>query len=435
VAIKLFRDTNANAIFVAQGIVGTWPYNCLRAIGNGDGTVSIQNRAKAYPDGSDFFEIVSTAHTEFVDASGTAYGATEAATVNALNAIFADTGGASGNPPAITSSTSIGLTQGETLNYELVATNGVGYEWSGLPSGVTTVEGNVRKLIGGSSLAVGTYTLTAKAVNYFGQDTEEITLTVSAPPFADTKSVNFNSPDWLGANANAIEPVLGRSANGAGSGDAWTISLWYKGSSPNQGQTILYFGNSDVTNQGFFELRQTNHNGQKRLRFRYGSNNNYLQFTTPSGSITAGTWQHVLISYDGGTTGAASGSINSYYSRFKIYIDGALSSTSNSHSNYGWSGSVVGQNFRVGRFSSGTYLRDNARVNELAIWDSDQSGSVADIYNSGATHDLEQLTTAPSYWWRMGDGDTFPTIREVIGDTYHFTMNNMTAADIVTDAP
>lgn len=432
-SIKLFRDANANAVFVAQGIVGTWPYNCLHAIGNGDGTVSIQNRAKTYPDGSEFFEIVNTSFSEFVDATGTVYGVTEVEVVNALNAMFSDTGGASGQAPVITSSTSVGLTFGDTLNYELTADFGVSYEWSNLPSGITTVEGNNRKLIGGSALPVGVYTMTARAINYFDFDEETITLTVSVPAFSDTKSVRFSNQDYLGANAALLEPVLGRNANGAGSGDAWTISFWYKASADSSAQTIIYFGNSDITNQGFIELRQTTHNGLKRLRFRYGSNNNYIQLTTPSGSLTAGTWHHIMLTYDGGTTGAASGSVTSYYSRFAVYIDGSAQATSNSHSNYGWSGGIVGHNLRLGRFSSGSYLR-TAYINELAIWGSDQSSNISTIYNGGSTHDLDLLATSPDHWWRMGDGDTYPFIQDNIG-TAIFQMYNMTAADIVSDVP
>ena len=195
------------------------------------------------------------------------------------------------------------------------------------------------------------------------------------------------------------------------------------------------FGHNDVTNNGFIELRQTNHNGQKRLRFRYGSNNNYLQFTTPSGSITPSTWQHIVITYNGGTTGSSSGSVTDYYSRFKIYIDNTLQNTSNTHSNYGWSSSIVGQNWRIGRFASGSHMR-GANVDELNIWDSDQSSNVSDIYNSGNVFDTMTLTDQPSHRWRMGDGDTYPNLQDSGTEANCvFVMYNMTSADIVSDVP
>ena len=355
-----------------------------------------------------------------------------ATAVNELNALFQQSGGSTGNAPVITSATTINVTQGDSINYELTATDGVAYEWDNLPSGVVPVDGNVRKIIGGTGLSAGTYNMTAKAVNYFGEDTETISIVVSNPPYSNTKSVNFQNLDYLGANASLLEPTLGRSSNGAGSGDAWSISLWFKGSTDTNGQTIFYFGNNDVTNGGFVELRFVG--STDKLRLRYGSNNNFVQLNTPTDSVPAGDWKHILVTYDGGTTGAASGSLSNYYSRFHICIDGVNQTTTNSHSNYGYSGGIVGHNLRVGRFSSGNYMRSNCRVDELAIWDSDQYSNKDDIYNSGSTHDLSLLTTSPDHWWRMGDGDTYSTIQDNVG-TAHFVMYNMTAADIVNDVP
>ena len=426
--IKIYKDQNAGAVFI-ENSNGVQFLNALQATMDdpADVKVNVHDLSKDV----DIFTQVPFG--DFVDQSGSTYGATATDVVNALNAEFAASGSSTGIPPTITSTTTVNMTEGDTLNYELVATKGVGYEWSNLPSGVVTVEGNMRKLVGGSTLSVGTYNITAKAINYFGEDSETITLNVATPPYSNTKSVNFQNQDYLGANASLLDAILGRASNGAGSSDAWTISMWYKGSTENNGQTILYFGDNDVTNGGFVELRQTTHNGQKRLRLRYGSNVNYIQKTTTSGSIQAGTWQHILVSYDGGTTGAASGSISDYYSRFSIYIDGTLQTTSNSHNNFGWSSGIDPDNFRLGRFASGNHLR-GARIDEVAIWGSDQSGNISDIYNSGSTHDLDQLDTPPNHWWRMGDGDTFPNIQDNVGNAT-FVMYNMTAADIVTDAP
>jgi len=426
--VKIYRDDAANAIFVEDNN-GAQFLNNLQAVTDSPSDTAFRIRDKS----RDNLLLSNLEANDVVDGNDQVYGADVPSVVNALNALFSATGSGSGNAPLITSSLTVSLTAGDTLNYELVASDGVGYEWSDLPVGVTTVDGNVRKLIGGSGLSVGTYNITAKAINYFGEDTETIILTVSAPPFSDTKSVNFQNQDWLGANASLLDAELGRSSNGSGSGDAWSISAWYKGSTDNQGQVILYFGDNDTTNGGYIELRQTNHNGLKRLRLRYGSANNYLQLTTASGSISPGTWQHVLVTYDGGTTGSSSGSMSAYYGRFSIYIDGVLQTTANTHSNYGWSSGIDPDNFRIGRFVSGSHLR-GARIDELAIWGSDQSSNVSDIYNSGSPHDLDLLTPSPDHWWRMGDGDTYPNIQDNVG-TATFVMYNMTAADIVTDAP
>jgi len=225
--------------------------------------------------------------------------------------------------------------------------------------------------------------------------------------------------------------VLGRTGNGSGSGDAWTISFWFKGgTSNNNNQTIFYFGDGDLNNGGRIQL--TYRGGDENLRLQYGSNFNYLRFETQASTLTAGDWKHVLVSYDGGTTGSSSGSVNDYYSRFSIYIDGTLMSTTKSNANFGWSAAVDSDVLRVGRLT-GNYMRNNCRVDELAVWASDESGDVANIYNGGTPDDLDLLSTPPTHWWRMGDGDTFPFLTDKGGAT--FIMSNMTAADIVTDTP
>jgi hypothetical protein len=434
-AVKVFRDDDANAVIIEVGSDGAGGMrfnNELRAIGNGDGTCSILNPPKS-TDSSDFTELFEVPFGDFVDEDGNALGGDEVSTCNALNAILRQTGGTGGVAPVITSSTAITVSDGDPVNYELVATNGVGYEWSNIPAGLSIQNGNHRKLIGTITGGVGVYTPTMTATNYYGQNTETLTITVTSS-FANTKSIDFENQDWLGANAALLDAELGRSGNGSGSSDAWTIAKYFKGgTASNNSQTIFYFGDNDVTNAGHLYLRFLG--GSDTLRFHYGSQNNYLRWEAASNALPAGTWKHAMVCYDGGTTGSSSGSINDYYSRFTVFIDGVdvTSAGTWSHSNYGWSGGIDADNLRVGRYSGGNYMRD-CLVDEIAIWGSDQSANVASIYNSGTPHDLSALGTPPDHWWRMGDGDTYPNIQDNIG-TATFVMYNMTAADIVNDVP
>lgn len=428
-SIIIYKDNAANAIFIEDSN-GVQFLNSLQA--------TVDNSMCAIHDLARDIEIVSgAAFDDFVDENGNTYGADATEVCNELNAMFSASGTPSGSAPTITSSLSISLTEGDTLNYELTADYGVGYEWdfSNVP-GITTVEGNPRKLIGGSSLSDGTYSIPVKAINYNGEDSETITLTVSDPPFSNTKSLNFANQDYIGANASLLASTLGRTGNGSGSSDAWTIAFWFKASTATQGQTIFYFGDNDANNGGYIQIMQLNNSGNKALRLRYGSNNNRLNIQTTFGSLTPNTWQHVLVTYDGGTTGSSSGDINLYYSRFKIYIDGSLQTTNNTNNNYGWSSGIDADNLRFGRFTSGNYMRD-CRLDEMAFWDSDQSANVSDIYNSGVPFDLSTLDTPPLHWSRAGDGnDSYPFLQDYgTEETLVWQMYNMTAADIVNDVP
>lgn len=431
--IIIYRDNAANAIFI-EDANGVQFLNSLQAtLGDNSDECSIHDLARD-------IDLVSNAtYTDFVDENGDGYGNTATEVCDALNAIFQVAGNADGEVPVITSSLAVSLTTGDTLNYELTANYGVGFEWDlSNVSGITTVEGNVRKLIGGSGLSAASYNIPVKAINYYGQDSETIVLTVSNPPFSNTKSLRFNQNDWLGGNAALIQS-LERSGNGSGSADAWSISGYFNaGTSNNQTQTILYYGSNDVSNGNHIHLYWNGDNvARQKLVLKYGSNNNNIELETPVGSVSSSDgWQHFLITYDGGTTGASSGDINDYYSRFSIYIDGVLQATTNNNDNYGITTALTGQNFRIGRYNSSSYMRNNCLVDEFAIWDSDQSSNVATIYNSGTPFDLSTLGTQPKHWWRMGDGDTYPNLQDS-GTEANCTlvMYNMTAADIVNNVP
>lgn len=430
--IKVYKDSAANAIFI-EDANGVQFLNSLQTTVT-NGACNIHDLAK------DIDIVTEQAFDQFVDQNDNTYGADSTEVCNALNAIFSSSGTPLTNVPVITSNLTASLVEGQTLNYELTADYGVGYEWdlSGV-AGVTTVEGNPRKLIGGSSLTAGTYNIPVKAINYNGEDSETLVLTVSNPPFSNTKSVKFEQNDWIGANASLLDTVLGRSGNGSGSGDAWSIGFYFKaGGSGNQDQTLFYFGSNDVANGNHIRVKWTGaNNSREQLVLRYGSNNNNLTLTTPVGSVVdSDGWHHYLITYDGGTTGSSSGSINNYYSRFKIFIDGVQQSTTNSHSNYGNTTSLSGQNLRVGRYNSSGYMRSSCKIDELAVWDSDQSANVSSIYNSGTPFDLSTLGTQPKHWWRMGDGDTYPFLQDSGTEANCvFQMYNMTVADIVSDTP
>ncbi len=419
-------DATNTTILVNNG--DAYSVNAIRAVANESSHINILQHTGDVA----IFTDLRVANASI---NGSAVNSTLATAVNELNAFFQQSGGASGTAPVITSATTVNLTQGDTLNYELTATNGVAYEWTNLPSGVATVDGNVRKLIGGSSLAEATYTITAKAINYFGQDTETISLVVSAPPFSDTKSVKFVSGDYLGANASLLDSELGRSSNGSGSSDAWTVSWWFKAPAhTNNKQTMFYFGDNDAANGGRIRMRFVG--SLNSMIFQYGSDNNNITWGSANNILPSEEWKHITMTYDGGTTGSSSGDISSYYSRFKFFIDGSevTSNGTFSEDNYGYTASIDPDNLRVGREISGDYMKPNAFIDEMAVWDSDQSSNISLIYNSGTTHDLSNLTDAPSHYWHMGDGDTYPTIQDKIG-TAHFVMYNMVAADIVTDAP
>lgn len=429
---NFYLDAKDNTVIMSTG--DYFPVNTIQASLHTDNTMRINSivGVKVY---------YSNINLANVSIDSVLLTGTESDKINTINALFQNTGTSSGNLPVITSSLAVNLTQGDTLNYELTADYGVGYEWDlSSVSGVVNVEGNPRKLIGGSSLTAGTYNIPVKAVNYNGEDSETLVLTVSSPSFLNSKSVQFQQNDYLTSNGGILQNVLGRSGNGSGSSDAWTISFYFKaGTSNNQSQTIVYAGNGNLSGNNHLRIYWNGNNtARQQMCFRYGSNFNNLELKSPVGSIqTGGGWYHVIMTYDGGTTGAASGSVSSYYSRFKMFINGTQQTTINTNQNFGNSSGLTVSEFIVGRYSTSTgYMRNSCKVDELAVWSTDESLNATSIYNSGIVQDLNSLSSSPLHWWRMGDGDTFPFLNDTGSQANcTFIMNNMTAADIVNDVP
>lgn len=418
----LFVDPNTSEVLSHYFI------NELKAVDSGAGgiRISMKDGLKVHINELD---LAST----FID--GVLVTQTLATAVNELNSLFNQAGTPTNSVPEITSALNIGLTSGNNLNYILTSNYGSEVIWdlSEVP-GVVSREGNNWNLMGGTGLGPGIYNIPITLINSNGQDTETLVLTVSNPPYNNTRSVLFENNDYFSALATTSNPLY-RPANGSGSSDAWTISMWVKGGTNNNSkQTLLSFGGSNGGNDGRVTVWWDNSPGNGNIRLRYGSDDQNVEVETPTASLQQSTWRHLVITYDGGTTGSVPASILDYYSRFGMWIDGVLQTLSGKEDDDGFSDEMPVELFFIGEDASGGNSLRDVFVDEIAIWPSDETGNVADIYNSGATHDLEIMPSPPMHYWRMGDGDTYPTIQDNIG-SLDFTMINMTAFNIINDIP
>ena len=174
--ITIYRDNVANQVFVARGTVGTWPFGALQAVGNGAGLICIRNKARAYHDESDFFEITDIYYDQFCDEGDVPWGYDEQTTVDNLNALFENAGAPAGTAPVFVSPSHVQVTQGHSLNFYVEATNGVSWEWGSLPAGLAVANNNKRHLLGQITEGVGTYDIDITAVNYYGSPHHNLNL-------------------------------------------------------------------------------------------------------------------------------------------------------------------------------------------------------------------------------------------------------------------
>ena len=274
----------------------------------------------------------------------------------------------------------------------------------------------------------------------------------AGPSFTNTKSTKFENLDSAtrtrqsGEFTNLIKSTGGTTA-------AYTLSFWFRpGDNTHLNQNIFnaYSLNNTFTNASMIRVRYTgNTAGNRNIKFTVqdqsgglDESNYNLEFTTPADAITHTNgnngFHHVVITN--------SGAANSYQVStlgVKVYINGVLQSLTDASNGGGLPDAGVGGNtvavdpniIALGRQpTNANYLR-GGRLDELSFFNDELSASeVASLYNGGIPSNLNIFTPAPAHWYRMGDGDSSPTLSDSIGNA-DLTMNNMGDGNFVTDVP
>jgi hypothetical protein len=329
------------------------------------------------------------------------------------------------------------VTEGDILNFQIVSSDNIVNQFAEVdaPSWMTLnqdsgiLSGTAPAFLG---TAADTIVVNCKAGNAIGGTVDfTVTVTVAEVAYTNNKSINFNgsSSFFQGnpVNMNAME----RATNGDGS--AWTLSMWVKPSSNTSNQTLFVYGAGDDYNGGAITLKQS---GGTSLVLNYGTVYDSI-ILVASNSFVSGTWQHVMITFDGGTTGSDPLQYSAYYGRFNIYIDGVLKTPIGVATGGGYDGAISGANpsdniFRIGRASNVHNNYYDGTMNQIAIWDTDQSANVSDIYNSGSTQNLSDLTTAPTHYYEIETSVT--TITDIEGNA-DLTGYNFVGSNLVTNTP
>ena len=325
------------------------------------------------------------------------------------------------------------VTEADVLNFQIISSDNIVNQfvevdapsWMSLNQNRGILSGTAPAHLGTSA---DTIVVNCKAGNAIGGAIEfTVTITVTQVAYTNNKSLKFPSSSNAYLNGNhALVPSLQRTGNGSGSSDAWSISIWVKPSSITNSQTLFYFGGDDLTNEGRIDITQFSGNN---LLFRYGNNANNLNYIGV-GNFTTGQWNHVLVTYSGANTLIANGGATA----FSMFINGVNGTSQLQQTGGGFSANIPADKFRLGRLLGATtsqYLSDGI-VNQVAIFNTDESANISTIYNSGATQDLSLLSSAPVHYYEMENSVT--TIPDIIGsaDLTGFNFNNV---DLVTDTP
>ena len=209
-------------------------------------------------------------------------------------------------------------------------------------------------------------------------------------------------------------------------GSDFSISAWVKvGDIAGAFNMIFTKGKAGGVQTGYeFYVRQTT--GYLTF-FIYGQNNGEItRKDTGTHAVVEGQWTHLVVTYTWSNDG--SGII--------FYTNGELTASS-------LSGGALfladddatnGYDCLIGARETGAGYPMDGSIDDVSFFESVLSLSdVQTIYNNGKPADISALS--PLGWWKMGDGDFFPTITDHGSGGNDGTMEDLTGADIKIDSP
>ena len=234
--------------------------------------------------------------------------------------------------------------------------------------------------------------------------------------FENTKSTSFDGIDEFCETSTTYSELDGQTKA--------SFSMWIN---PTSSSTIQrhVFQIGDANTSGYKGVCQLVLMEGIRIEFSLETQSYFGRANISS--ITYGSWNHILIVVDLDTN-----------PEFACYVNGVNEAYSDNMSSR-HSFINASQGLMIGHWLTNRYHEFLGTIDEFAIWSGTAltSSDATAIYNNGQPNDLNDsniVATAPTTWYRMGDGDTFPTLQDTNG-SFDLTMNFMTSGNIVSDVP
>jgi len=204
------------------------------------------------------------------------------------------------------------------------------------------------------------------------------------PSFASTNSFTFDgSTDYIDCgNPSSLQIT-----------NTITLSAWIKTTDTSSYEIIIGKDSVGTGTRSFLLYRS----GSVARFGVYKSNAG--QFISATTTINDGNWHHIMGVNDG--------------TDLKIYVNGTPEGTSIGNGgafDNGTNTFYIGR--RGGSPSQRAYFTGN--IDEVAVWNSDESANASTIYNSGVPNDISSLN--PVSWWRMGEAANYTSKEWVLTD-------------------
>jgi len=168
-----------------------------------------------------------------------------------------------------------------------------------------------------------------------------------------------------------------------GSSNAYTVSSWVN---PDISGNLNIIGSMDSGNRWYFRVL----NGYASYAYGSATGDNGYNTAALTG-VSLNTWSHVMFTFDGSTT-------------HKIYINGDLKLTKSSGSGQTITST---KDLHIGALNNNGTTQNyfNGKLSNVAIWNSDQSANIANIYNYGTPQ--SSYTVTPTAWYKLNATNTY----------------------------
>jgi hypothetical protein len=283
------------------------------------------------------------------------------------------------------------------------------YTYSGISTTLKVRDLSIKKLI---SSSVGTMT-NMETSSVSSEVPKQVT---GLRQVTNTKSLDFDGTDGHldAGNDSSLVPT-----------SAMTISAWIK---------VDWDNNPDyprIVDKNFTSYRLAIDRLAVEKSLFFFINGQFAK--SAANALNTDNWQHVVGVFDK--------SLHSASNSIRLYVNGNEVSYSTQQS----SGSDItstSDNLHIGSdITDDKYFAGN--IDEVAIWNTALDGdAVKAVYNGGKPTDLmmdngayDEYTDNIKGYWRMGDGDTFPTILDNSSNSNNATMTHMDSGDIEEDTP
>ena len=275
--------------------------------------------------------------------------------------------------------------------------------------------------------STGLITLSTSSVNSYtvkyelsdGTFTEQ-SLAITAASFANVNSFSFDGVDeYMTTGLNLAYTAV----------PTFSISYWIKTSASFTNfasyfavaVNVSYAGGSYLYAAG--RLFKSQHNGLLVIIQGDGS-------SSGSTALDDGDWHNIIQVYTDNGGGEQ---------RVRIYVDGNTTPEADLAATHSYI-KLTGDLF-IGARNASNDRAFPGLIDEVSVFNTDQTSNVSTIYNSGAPSDLTSLS--PIGWWRMGEEATFSnpggtgnwTLTDQGSGSNDATSANMEEADKTTDVP